>query len=240
MKKRLCLGIETTGSYLGLALHDLGAPGAPCLTRHFAPAEGQQAELLFPTLSKLMKAARLKRADIAAIAVDHGPGSFTGVRIGVASARALAQALSVPLLGVSSLEAMAWACDVPDKDAVIIARIPAVAGEAYHAAFRWNAKGKWTQLSRPAWTREDGFHKLITRAPQPVALVMVEKNQDEEVPVPEGTAVRRIPSADPSALVSLAIARFGPRFSMKAHPHDGVAPVYLQPSWAERRPSKRA
>lgn len=67
---------------------------------------GHSAELL-PTLAGLLEHAGLRWADVQAIAVGVGPGTFTGLRIGVATARALAQGLNVPLHPVSSLEALA-------------------------------------------------------------------------------------------------------------------------------------
>lgn len=234
MKKKIFLGIETAGTHLGVALHDLSAPGAPCVARHFEPAPGKQAERLFPTVTALLKSRRLSRKDLAAVAVDHGPGSFTGVRLGVAAARAVAQALALPVIGVSALEAMAWAADVPDKEAIVVARIPALPGETYHAAYRRGRKG-WATVSAPAWTRDADLDALLKRlSGGPIAVVMVEPRGEDTFRPPDGAALFRVPAPDPSALVSLAIARHGRRLPASRFPVDKVAPVYLQPSWAER------
>jgi tRNA threonylcarbamoyladenosine biosynthesis protein TsaB len=70
------------------------------------------------------------------LAVGVGPGSFTGLRIGIATARALAQARGLPLVGVSSLEALAvGACDPP----LVLAVLDARRGEAFAAAWRGGA-----------------------------------------------------------------------------------------------------
>lgn len=66
-----------------------------------------QAERLAPTVQEAIAAAGLTFAQIDRIAVTTGPGSFTGVRVGLSFARALALALNKPCLGVSTLEALA-------------------------------------------------------------------------------------------------------------------------------------
>lgn len=65
------------------------------------------SQKLMPMLESLMAALDLKVADLDAIAVTVGPGSFTGVRIGLATAKALAQPFNLPLIPVSSLKAVA-------------------------------------------------------------------------------------------------------------------------------------
>jgi len=68
-----------------------------------------QAERLAPMAREAAQGARIKFVDIDRIAVTTGPGSFTGVRVGVSFARALALALAKPCIGVSTLEALAFA-----------------------------------------------------------------------------------------------------------------------------------
>ncbi len=66
------------------------------------------AERIFAAIDEALGAAGLGREAIEAVACDVGPGSFTGVRVGVAAAKGIALALDVPLVGVTSLEAMAF------------------------------------------------------------------------------------------------------------------------------------
>ena len=63
---------------------------------------------LLPMVENLLANCGVSLADVDAIAVAHGPGSFTGVRIGVATVKGLALGADKPCLGVSTLEAMAW------------------------------------------------------------------------------------------------------------------------------------
>ena len=63
---------------------------------------------LLPMAEDMLKNAELRLSDVDLIAVAHGPGSFTGIRIGVATVKGLAWAAEKPCVGVSTLEAMAW------------------------------------------------------------------------------------------------------------------------------------
>ena len=81
-------------------------------SRH-EPMEKGQAERLIPMLEELLAEAGLSWADLTALAVGTGPGNFTGVRIAVAAARGLALSLSIPAIGVTRLEALAYGLPRP-------------------------------------------------------------------------------------------------------------------------------
>jgi tRNA threonylcarbamoyladenosine biosynthesis protein TsaB len=70
-----------------------------------------QAEALLPMVDRAMGAARLAASTLDLITVTTGPGSFTGIRVGLAGAKGIALGLGVPLLGVTSFEAGAAACE---------------------------------------------------------------------------------------------------------------------------------
>ena len=241
--KRICLAIDTTSPYLGLALHDLSSPGAPGLARHFAVPEDKQTDALFPTLDRLLKSKRLKRADLALIAVDHGPGSFTGVRVGVAAARAVAQALALPIVGVGSLEILAWeaAEKTPPGRLTIAARLPALAGDAYFAIFERGAKGQWSTRRAPVWTTEANVDAEIALLAKAGAHLVAVDRANATSSYPAGLIVHRAIAPDPSALARLACARCGPRPSAATFSIERTIPIYLQPSWAERskKPARR-
>jgi tRNA threonylcarbamoyl adenosine modification protein YeaZ len=76
----------------------------------FARMERGQSEALFPMVAGLMRASGLAFADLDRIAVTRGPGSFTGVRAGIAAARGFALAYGAPIVTATSLEVMAWQC----------------------------------------------------------------------------------------------------------------------------------
>lgn len=101
----IVLAIDTAGTGCHAALYDpdkdriLGAAGADIGRGH--------AERLMEFVDAALDAAGLTLRDIGRIAVTVGPGSFTGIRVGVAAARGLALALGIPAVGVSSLSALA-------------------------------------------------------------------------------------------------------------------------------------
>ena len=71
------------------------------------------SETLVPNIDEVLRLADTKREELSAVAVSLGPGSFTGLRIGLAAAKAIAYALSIPLIGVPTLEALAAAFPSP-------------------------------------------------------------------------------------------------------------------------------
>lgn len=71
----------------------------------------QQVKMLMPMVEETMREAELTYGDLDAIAVGIGPGSFTGIRIGMAAAHGFALAGNIPLIGISTLESMAFAAN---------------------------------------------------------------------------------------------------------------------------------
>ncbi|WP_096230536.1 tRNA (adenosine(37)-N6)-threonylcarbamoyltransferase complex dimerization subunit type 1 TsaB [Thermoanaerobacterium sp. RBIITD] len=90
--------------------------------------------ILMPMIDEILKMAETKKEEITHIAVCEGPGSFTGLRIGAATAKGLAQALSVPIVGVSSLDGLAF--NVSEFKGIICPVIDALRGYVYTSFYR--------------------------------------------------------------------------------------------------------
>lgn len=90
---------------------------------------------LLPMAEDLMKNAGLTMADIDCVAVAHGPGSFTGVRIGVSAAKGLCWGADKPAVGVSTLEAMAWNGVSAAEGSIICCAMDARRNQVYNALF---------------------------------------------------------------------------------------------------------
>lgn len=125
----LLLAIDTAATLCAACVLDTGAGERG---RAVLDLGKGHAEHLMGVIDAALEAAGATYADLGGIAVSVGPGSFTGVRVGVAAARGLALALKVPAVGVSTLEALA-AEAAPGRPA--IARIEAGRGQAWVAAF---------------------------------------------------------------------------------------------------------
>ena len=93
------------------------------------------SETLMPHIEQVLAMADIDKTKLAGVAVSIGPGSFTGLRIGLASAKGMAYALDIPLIGVPTMEALACQCPVPGIYAVPL--IDAQKGNAYMAVYRW-------------------------------------------------------------------------------------------------------
>ncbi len=113
------------------------------LSSAFSNVKLTHSQTLMPMAEAVLNSARLKISDIDAFAVSRGPGSFTGVRIGISAVKGLAQAKQKPCVGVSALETMA--VNFSDSDSIICAVMDARCNQFYNALFR-NNRGKITRI----------------------------------------------------------------------------------------------
>lgn len=121
----ILLAIETATESVSVALHD----GSDVIAFSEIRSDRQHAEALTPMIQHVCTQARVDLRDVGGIAVDVGPGLFTGMRVGIASAKALAQVLDVGVVEVSSLEAVARS--VTTECEVVASVIDARRGEVF-------------------------------------------------------------------------------------------------------------
>ncbi|MCV6629659.1 MAG: tRNA (adenosine(37)-N6)-threonylcarbamoyltransferase complex dimerization subunit type 1 TsaB [Flavobacteriaceae bacterium] len=94
------------------------------------------SEQLHPFIKEVLHMAQLDFGDLHAIAVSKGPGSYTGLRIGVSAAKGLCFSLDIPLIGVDSLDVLAAATNI--ADGVVVCMLDARRMEAYTAIYNSN------------------------------------------------------------------------------------------------------
>ncbi len=146
------LGFETTDKIASVALYCDGAVDEVCLTE-----EKRHAESVLPAAERLLRKHGLTTADMDAFAVDIGPGSFTGVRIGVCLANALGLAHQKPVIAVNSLETLAE--PFLSSETPVCALIDARNGNGYGAVYQGQ-----TCLIDPVACETDLFLKTLPKA----------------------------------------------------------------------------
>jgi tRNA threonylcarbamoyladenosine biosynthesis protein TsaB len=136
-----CLLLDTTTGVTALAV----AADERLLGESLLHTEKPHSERLLPLIEQTLKLCGLRAADLDLLVATQGPGSFTGIRIGIATAQGLAQALRIPVLGLTSLEAMSWAGWGREETTVVL--LDARKSEWYTAAYRWQ---RVEQVESPA------------------------------------------------------------------------------------------
>jgi tRNA threonylcarbamoyladenosine biosynthesis protein TsaB len=139
----IVLGIDTATAQVGCAVG--GHEGV--LASFHANRGRRHAEILAPAIAFICEQAEIELSEVGAVAVDIGPGLFTGLRVGIATAKAMAQALRVPMVGFSSLDLLAY--PVRHTRRLIAAVIDARRGEVFSALYR-QVPGGLQRVSEPA------------------------------------------------------------------------------------------
>ncbi len=219
------LALDTTLSACSAALVRDGAP----LAHRFEVIGRGHAERLMPMIDAVMRDAGCGYDAVDAVAVTLGPGTFTGVRIGLAAARGLALALDRPLLGISTLEAVA--IDLLLRRPDLAARPVTVVhdarrGEVYMQSFRAAALDPFPRLEpldeAAAWPIADAGNKIADGA------VVIGTGTGLVQGATEGgvSDASSLHSGHPDAL---AVARIAAARVGEGVPCTAIRPIYLRP-----------
>ena len=100
----LILGISTSSNIATVAISN----DTNCIKELNINNNKTHSETLVPLINELLQETNIKLQDINLIACDNGPGSFTGIRIGISTVKAIAESLNIPVIAVSSLEGLAY------------------------------------------------------------------------------------------------------------------------------------
>lgn len=128
------LAIDTSTDYLSVAVTD----GAKVLGRYHRPSNRNHSRLLIPVISGLIKKSGLKAGDIDAFAVSIGPGSFTGLRIGVVAVKGLAYSFGKPVITVPTMDVIAG--NVKGFNGIVCPVIDARKNKVYTCFYRSDGK----------------------------------------------------------------------------------------------------
>jgi len=226
------LGIETSGKICGLALSE----NERILVEYNLNLGLKHSELLLPLIEQALNTLHWQIENLDGIAVDIGPGSFTGIRIGLSVARTLAQLLNIPLAGIVSLDALAE--NIPPCQFLLLPLVDALGGMVYTTLYQYK-KEKWQRLLPYRLTNIDTLLNLYKTREKPIlfigegALVYKKKIKNR---------FKRAYFAEDNFFPhALSIARLGREKlrEKKGGNFSQVLPFYLRRSYAEEQWSPR-
>ena len=191
------------------------------------------SEGLMPQMEQMFARTGIKKENVDRIAVSIGPGSFTGLRIGLAAAEAMAYAWRCGICGVNTLEAMAY--NIPVEGVLLAPALDAQKGNYYTAFYTWKA-GELQQAQPVAMTDADTLLQRLREYGQP-ALLMGECKKLLNRELPAGISVApeqvRMPKAS-----SVALAAEG-QDALTGEAVFSLRPYYIRKSEAEELWEKR-
>ena len=153
----MILVIDTSGPECAAGIYDSGK-GVVVASKSETLGKGH-AERLIPMIDEVFSEAGLALGDMTRIGVTVGPGSFTGIRVGVAAARGFALSLGIPAVGVTTLQVVAEQALEIDPPAPVVAAIDAGRAEVFAQAFLPGG----VMLSEPATYDYDAVRAMIDR-----------------------------------------------------------------------------
>lgn len=188
----MILAIDTATDWIGLALHD----GSSVLAEFGWRSRRTQTIELAPAVAQLWTRAGVTSDDLSAIAVAVGPGSYTGLRVGLALAKGIALGQKLPLIGVPTLDIVAAAVPVvADTDLIAVAQ--AGRTRLWAGQYSRHAKRGWEAIGDPMITQWDD---LLGRVQVPVvfageidaaAIKLIRRTNRQAVVIPPSASVRR-------------------------------------------------
>jgi len=208
----LTLFIDTTTSRLMLAL---GTPER-MIAQQTVPCESHRyhSALMIPAIEEMLRENKLAVSDLKALAVNIGPGSFTGIRTGLITARTMAQFLNLPVYCFNTFELLAAESDQP-----LAIYLDALRGRSYTACL------SWTEAGPQYWRQPPGMLQLNGHPPDfPLqARLLISPGLAQHFP---GMTHKLVPDDffSPHAMATL-MARYGRRFARR---WPDVHPLYLQ------------
>jgi tRNA threonylcarbamoyladenosine biosynthesis protein TsaB len=214
------LAVDTSTLAGGVALVD----GERLVAEYLLDISVTHSERLLAAIDTVIADAGWTPRDVEGLAVAVGPGSFTGLRVGISTVKGLALALDVPVAAVPTLDAMAAV--VPWAALPVCPVLHARRDEVYAALYRWNGEGFARQSDYMALAPD----ALAARLVEPTLLVGAGADAIQSPHARRLPAPRRVPS--PACVAILGRARLALRETVSAA---ALTPFYLRPSEAELR-----
>ncbi|MDD5492665.1 MAG: tRNA (adenosine(37)-N6)-threonylcarbamoyltransferase complex dimerization subunit type 1 TsaB [bacterium] len=221
----IVLGIETSTRIGSAALSKNGKVVAA------ADLDGamNHSEKLLPAIEKIIAAKKISFAAIDRIAVSSGPGSFTGLRIGITVARTIAQMLRKEIVSIPTLDCLA--AMVPPSESLVCPLIPAIQGQVYYALYQSGANREVKRVTSYRLAILEKLVRDLKDRPLKIiftgeALCTVKEKLSQALPRRAGFAAPQLwrPTA---SWVSFLGTKYQPQ------PWGKIVPYYIRPSEAE-------
>jgi tRNA threonylcarbamoyladenosine biosynthesis protein TsaB len=232
----LAFDTSTPSTAVGLSL---GAGAVLDAYDHPAPRgrPGHQARLL-PLAAQLLDRAGIDWSRLDRVGVGVGPGTYTGLRVGVATARGLAQSLAIEIVGISSSMALAHTALRSRHAGPVMTVVDARRGELFLAAYAPASSGPPALLSAPRPVAADALREAVDE------IVGRESGRDDDPWLAVGDAVRsvsttltaaglNVPAEDPPLQCPSGVALCELATLLDAQPIDVLLPDYCRPADAE-------
>ncbi len=235
------LGIDTATSTASVALAEDGKlildevwPSQTPCEAPFTTERANHAETLLPLVDRLLKKGSLSVSELSALAVSIGPGSFTGLRIGLSTVKGLAYGWQIPVVGVPTL--LALAARVTDWEGLICPFVDARKKEVYAALFRKKAD-RLERLTEDLVSSPDGIiQRLQSLGSQERCLFIGDGTKVYGALIESAFAnVCRLTLGESYPSTASAVARLGEERlrQRETDPLGPLVPLYLRPSEAE-------
>ena len=225
--KVLILAIESSAKPVSVAVYD--DEKGMLLGQYFQNNGFSHSRTLLVLVESLLKNLDIKLADIGLIAVAYGPGSFTGVRIGVSAVKGMAWGADIPVCGVSTLEAMAHQVFASQNNHVLICPVmDARRNQVYNALFK-QCNGSLQRLCEDRAISIEDLAEELKKHDTPCLLV-----GDGITVCIESGLIPKIMT--PQELIKYQTAYGVALAALNKKPGSAIdlEPVYLRPSQAER------
>lgn len=221
------LAIETTTNVASIAVYHGPKLASELIINHNLT----HSKTLLPNLKKVLEDAGMGFKDLDYIACDIGPGSFTGIRIGLATAKGLCQALNIPLIPVSSVASLTY--NIRYVNGLICPMIDARRSQVYTGLFKADGRGSIHQI----------------RGNQPVDLSEIFKwlgDETENIYVLGDGVEKYLTDQDASSNIifvapylancrASSVGAYALDHLENQQDYHSVEPVYLRPSYAEEK-----
>jgi tRNA threonylcarbamoyladenosine biosynthesis protein TsaB len=241
------LAIDTSSSVASVAIFK----DEKLIAEYTTNYKKNHSERLVPMIADVMKDVEMKPKDMDVFAVSIGPGSFTGLRIGVATIKAMAHSLNKKVIGAPTLECAAY--NVPFCNGIVCSVVNALRGEVFGAIYRWD-KDKLVEIFSPALLTIENY---ILKASEFAQNNLADGLNNQIVVVNEGTQIiadylsnkqdkyKELNIIIPGETVSMLKASSVGIYALnriKANDFDdlnNLSPVYMRKSAAEEKADEK-